>query len=128
MAGEGVALIVSLDAATFVAQDLEVIQKKSIYSDMFTGPKQAFYAVSKRRKISEKRLMTDILASHEVNRRFEICGIGLVQRVQNPVDVLNKLKGNKMLNRLIETRRDDTRVMQWIDWSRLETSMIALEK
>lgn len=53
------------DAAFSFAKELEVIHKKTIYIYTFTDSKQAFDADTKGRKASGKRMVIDILATHE---------------------------------------------------------------
>lgn len=63
--------------------------------------------------------MIDVLAPSEAYLRFEIHGIGLIWGDQNPVHSLNKLKGKRMIDFLIDLRIEDTYVVQWIDQSKL---------
>lgn len=97
----------------------------TIYIDMFCDSKQVFDAVAKRRMNVRNHSMIDILATPEIYRPFKIRDIGRFKKDQNSDDALSMLKGNNMLDRLIETRKDDTQVVQWIDRSSTQASKIA---
>lgn len=89
---------------------------------MFPDSEQLFDAVIKGQKTSEKRLVIDILATGEVCQRFEVKATGLVPGDRNPSDAFSKLRHDGVLTKLLETFAEKTKVLQWIDRSRLLSS------
>lgn len=115
MAGEVCAFLDAYDAAIVIAKDLHMLLGSEIHLIMFTDSKQLFDALTRGKRTTEKRLMIDTTIVREAYNRLEIYAVGLIRGEQNPSEALTKENNNGVLDELLTTGKDNTKVDLWIE-------------
>jgi hypothetical protein len=63
----------------------------------------------------EKRLMIDLMSIRQAYERREIAEVRWIQGNKNPADSMTKHKGNKALDKIIETNKVDIQASGWVE-------------
>ena len=63
----------------------------------------------------EKRLMIDLIYIRQAYERREIAEVRWISGDSNPADAMTKFKGNKALDKIIETNRVDIKATAWVE-------------
>ncbi len=63
----------------------------------------------------EKRLMIDLMSIRQAYERREIAEVRWIQGDKNPADAMTKHKGNKALDKIIETNKVDIEASGWVE-------------
>lgn len=114
MDGEIYALMDEFDATYIIKRALALMFDTHLDLNLFTDSEKVLDAVTRLKRMSERRLSIYVTAARQSYRNFEISCIGLIKGIMNPGDELTKVYGNISLSRTMETSVDQTKVEQRI--------------
>lgn len=80
----------AFDAALVIHKDLEKILGREVSLLMFTDSEQLFYAITREKETTEKKLMIDITIVWKAYNRFYFTAVGLIGGDKNSSDNLTK--------------------------------------
>lgn len=111
----------AFDAAFTLSHDTSKLLRRPLELTMLTDSLSLFKFLFNASTTTEKLLMIDIRASHEVYENFEIRQVGWVQSEDNLSYILTKQGKCRELEEALATRKPTTKVMKWIQRSPLSS-------
>lgn len=105
MGAEVYLFVEAYGTAYLVSRDSEQTHGAGYQLYMYTDSFQLYDALTLGSRPDECRLMYEIFAARQYYKKHEISGVESISGINNPADGITKLKHNKMLDSISNTRR-----------------------